>query len=118
VDCNVAYMTGLPKKISDEFDNRHMELVWEELRLRFGFNVAEWKKLFRIEFSKQPRNVTEIEFFLIFGNRHINDLLNRLLCRRLNHPTFNNLVFYIIERTRQPSSRASSGYSNRRVISG
>ncbi|MDV3309281.1 MAG: hypothetical protein LOY03_10745 [Cyclobacteriaceae bacterium] len=111
-------MTGLPEKISDQFDARHMEMVWEELRTRFGFNIAEWKRMFRNEFSRQPRNVTEIEFFLIFGNRNINDLLNRLLCRRLQHPTFNALVFYIIERSRQPSSRASSGYSNRRATSG
>ncbi|HLT81998.1 MAG TPA: hypothetical protein VKZ86_13305 [Cyclobacteriaceae bacterium] len=111
-------MTGLPAKISDEFNARHMEMVWEELRVRFGFNVATWKRMFRNEFSKQPRNVTEVEFFLIFGNRNINDLLNRLLCRRLNHPTFNALVFYVIERSGQPSSKASSGYSNRRATSG
>ena len=111
-------MTGLPGRIGDEFDTQHMEMVWEELRTRFGFNVAAWKRMFRNEFSRQPRNVTEIEFFLIFGNRNINDLLNRLLCRRLRHPTFNGLVFYIIERSRQLSSKASSGYSNRRATSG
>lgn len=89
-----------------------MNLAWQELKIRFGFNLPAWKMRFREEFLRQPRNVTEIEFFLIFGNRSINHLLNQILGRTRLHPTFNEMIEYILNN--HESSKASSGYSKRR----
>lgn len=105
---------GIPQSIADNFDENCMNLVWLELKTRFGFNLAYWQKEFREQFSRQPRNVTDVEFFLIFGNRSINDVLNKILGRRGQHPTFNRLVEYVISKGTQASRRASSGYSKRR----
>lgn len=102
----------ISKKIETDFQEHHMNLAWQELKTRFGFDLPAWKKQFREEFLKQPRNVTEIEFFLIFGNRSINDILNQILGRRRQHPTFNKMIEYILNH--QESSKASSGYSKRR----
>lgn len=106
-------MSILPKKIENEFQEYHMELTWQELKTRFGFDVRGWKKQFREAFSKQPRNVTEVEFFLIFGNRNINFLLNQILCRNNQHPTFNKLIDYILDKEGYESNKANSGYSKR-----
>jgi hypothetical protein len=62
-----------------------MNLVWLELKTRFGFILVYWQKEFREQVSRQARNVTEVEFFLIFGNRSINDVLNNILGRRSQH---------------------------------
>ena len=73
-----------------------MKLTWQELHDRFGFDLKGWKKRFQEGFSRQPRNVGETEYFLIFGNDYINPVLNELLCRNRNYPTFNRLVEYLL----------------------
>jgi hypothetical protein len=80
------------------FEERHITIVWVELRNRFGFNIDGWKKEFSNYFDSQPRNVSEIDAFIVFGNRRINPVLNMILKRKELHPTFNKLVLYILNR--------------------
>lgn len=93
-------------------------MVWNELSIRFGFNLKEWKKKFRQQFSYQPRNVSEVEFFLRFGNKSINPVLNEILGRKNLYPTFNRLVDYIMDidgkrKAGQSAGKARTGYSSR-----
>jgi hypothetical protein len=90
----------IPQNIINHFDEYHITLTWNELHERFGFDLKSWKQRFRDEFYKQPRSTSEVEFFLIFGNRFINPLLNDILGRRSLHPTFNKLVDYVIDKKR------------------
>ena len=88
----------LPRNIIDQYSEHHITLAWRELHERFGFDLKGWKQLFRDQFMKQPRNTTELDYFLIFGNQFINPVLNDILRRRQGFPTFNKFMDYIIER--------------------
>jgi len=90
-----------PGSIQD-FQEMHIELVWDELRLRFGFELKAWKTEFKTFLNSQPRNTTEADAFIVFGNRRINPVLNGILRRNELFPTFNNLVDYIVKRKRRP----------------
>src|SRR5258708_33068817 len=89
---------GLPYNIFDNFEEMHVKVVWEELKERFGFNIAFWKKRFSEYLTKQPRNTHELDAFLKFGVTFINPILNQTLGREAYHPTFMNLVEYILKR--------------------
>lgn len=80
------------------FQEMHIDIVWDELRLRFGFDVSAWKKEFREFLASQPRNTAEPDAFIVFGNRRINPVLNSILRRNELFPTFNKLVAYILTR--------------------
>lgn len=97
----------IPQNIERNFEAIHINMVWEELEKRFGFNVKEWKKSFKEQLSSQPRSISEVEFFLRFGNRHLNNILNQILCRNAGFPTFNRLVDYILERENKPKRRSA-----------
>ena len=83
-----------------DFQEMHIEIVWDELRLRFGFDIKAWKKEFHEFLSTQPRNTAEPDAFIVFGNRRINPVLNGILRRNELFPTFNKLVAYILNRGR------------------
>ncbi len=94
--------------IFDNFEEIHVPLVWDELKDRFNFNIPGWKKLFAEYLSKQPRNTHELDAFLKFGTKFINPVLNEILCRESYHPTFMNLVEYVLKR--HPSRSAKERY--------
>ena len=81
-----------------DFREMHIDIVWDELQLRFGFDIKAWKKEFREFLASQPRNTTETDAFIVFGNRRINPVLNGILRRNELFPTFNKLVAYILSR--------------------
>jgi hypothetical protein len=91
---------SLPHNIIDNFQEMHVNLVWEELHDRFGFMLTEWKKKFAAYLARQQRNTHELDAFLKFGIGEINPVLNSILCRQHYHPTFMNLVEYILSRNR------------------
>ncbi len=74
----------------------HIQQTWDELEDRFGFEEKGWKKKFGEYLLKQSPNTLPAEAFMKFGNININPILNSILCRRESHPTFNNLVEFII----------------------
>ncbi len=95
----------IPQAITDHFDLMHIEIVFRELHDRFGFNKKEWEKKFKSFLSQQPRNTSELDAFIKFGNRFINPVLNEILCRNSLHATFPQMVLYIVEKNsvRKPS---------------
>jgi len=96
---------SLPHNIIDNFQEMHVALVWDEIHDRFGFNVQGWKKKFGDYLSKQQRTTHELDAFLKFGISELNPVLNLILVRQHYHPTFMNLVEYILtkHRPKKPS---------------
>ncbi len=88
----------IPQNIIDRFETADIDAILAELQMRFGFAAKEWKKRFEQALDRKPRGTTNEEFFLIFGNRIINPLLNEILCRKPGHPTFQNLVDYVLDK--------------------
>ena len=85
-----------------EFEEKDIDKVFLLLREKFGFNLDGWKKAFDDYFMQHAtRRQTRIEFFCIFGNSFINPVLNKILCRREQHPTFNKMVEYVVKGKRR-----------------
>ena len=80
----------------------HIDIMFDELHKRFGFNEAEWRKEFQRFLAKQPRNTSELDAFVKFGNAFINPVLNNILRRENNRNTFQAMLFYIIEKNSMP----------------
>lgn len=77
---------------------QQVNLTWTYLHDKFGFDIKEWKKKFN-EFHEQQKNGTDIvSSFYRFGNQNIEPVLNAILCRRDQHPTFNKLCEYIVKK--------------------
>ncbi len=89
-------INGAHANIFDGMTEMHIDCVWHELSLRFGFNIKEWKKRFENEFSRQPHSVSKVSFFFRYGNEYLQPILNGILCRSPHHGTFNNFVAYVI----------------------
>lgn len=88
--------TMASRNIFDDLTELHIQETWDELTDRFGFDEKGWKKKFNDYLGKQPPSVHPVDVFTRFGNLFINPVLNSILCRSESHPTFNNLVEYII----------------------
>ena len=86
------------KHVQYDFEPAHIPKVWDELQERFGFKLDVWKKKFMEYLKKQPRTVSEIEAFIYFGNRFINPVLNEILGRQSQFPSFNRLLEYVINK--------------------
>lgn len=95
----------VPQLITDYFESMHLEIMFNELHDRFGFNKGEWKKKFNEFLSQQPRNTSELDAFIKFGNRFINPVLNEILCRNSLHTTFVKMLLYVIEKNSVPKPR-------------
>jgi hypothetical protein len=88
----------LPREVEDQISVVHMGRVWELLEGKFCFNIKAWRKEFYEYFQKQPQNVTEGEAFVEFGVKHIQPLLNLVLKRNAYHPTWKNMLAYIVKK--------------------
>jgi hypothetical protein len=86
------------KHIQYDFELAHIPRVWTELQERFGFNLILWKKKFAEYLKKQPRTVSEIEAFIYFGNKAINPVINEILCRQSQFPSFTRLLEYVMNK--------------------
>ena len=93
----------IPQLISDHFEPMHIDLVFRELRTRFGFNEATWRKKFQEFLARQPRTTSEMDAFIKFGNTAINPVLNEILCRNSLHSTFVKMLYYIVEKNSVPT---------------
>lgn len=91
-------MQPLNRTIADDFQERHIDLVWQELNERFGFPIKPWKQFFREQMYKQPRNVSDVDYFMTFATTFINPILNDLLRRGRLYPTMNRLVEYVVKK--------------------
>ena len=59
----------IPQVLTDHFDLMHIDHVFHELKARFGFNKKEWEKKFKAYLLQQPRDTSELDAFIKFGNR-------------------------------------------------
>ena len=98
----------IPQALTDHFDLMHIDLVFNELKVRFGFNKSEWEKKFKTFLLQQPRNTSELDAFIKFGNRFVNPVLNDVLCRNSGHTTFIHLLLYIVEKNSVPKKKYKS----------
>lgn len=78
--------------IDDTFEiNTHLPFIWHELR-KLGLDSGEVAMRF---WKKFPNDEAEIDIsreFLIFGITELNPIINALLGRHKNHPTFESIV--------------------------
>lgn len=95
----------IPQVISDNFEPLHIDLVFRELKSRFGFNEKVWRKKFQEYLVRQPRATSEMDAFIKFGNSAINPVLNEILGRNALHSTFVKMLYYIIEKNSVPKKR-------------
>ena len=86
-----------PREIEHELSAVHMNKTWELLSEKFCFNTKAWKKQFYEYFQKQPNNITEQQAFVDFGTKHIQPILNRILVRKDFHPTWKNMLTYVVK---------------------
>jgi hypothetical protein len=84
-------------RLEHDFTEGHIRLVWAELHDRFGFPVPAWRKRYFEEWNK-GRHDNEIGFFFTFMNKHVNPVLNQILCRHPGYPTFNYLAEYVVKK--------------------
>jgi hypothetical protein len=82
--------------VFDDLTELHIQQTWDELTDRFGFDEKGWKKKFSEYLDKLPDRPEPVDAFTRFGNLFINPILNSILCRGGSHPSFNNLVEYVI----------------------
>jgi hypothetical protein len=95
---NRALYGKLSRDVEDEISAVHMSKVWELLEEKFCFNIKLWKKDFYEYFQTQPHSVTEREAFVAFGIKHIQPVLNMVLKRNAFHPTWKNMLTYIVKK--------------------
>ena len=88
----------LSKNARTQFNEMHINLTWNELQERFGFELKSWKKRFNEYLMKQPRETDTMSAFYRFGNDKINPVLNQILGRAPGFPTFSRLIEYITKK--------------------
>jgi len=89
-------MDRLPQDIARQFQEAHIERTWKVLEERFSFNVNGWKAEFRRYLQSQSRGISERQAFTEFGKKKIEPLLNLILKREQYHPTWTNLMRWIL----------------------
>ena len=97
---DVYDMARLSREAEYEFMEYHITKVWNELHVRFGFDLKKWKIRFKAYRERHPQIHSELSAFNRFGFDEINPVLNNILCRNTLYPTFNNLVEYVVKRKR------------------
>lgn len=88
----------LSENTKARFSEMHINLTWNELNERFGFELKSWKKQFHEYMAKHPQHKDMVSGFYRFGNDTINPVLNQILGRSSGFPTFNRLVEYITKK--------------------
>ena len=88
----------LPRDVENELSAVHMTRIWELLEEKFCFNIKAWKKDFYDYFEKQPHRTSEREAFVEFGLKRIQPLLNKVLARKDFHPTWKNILTYVVKK--------------------
>lgn len=88
----------LPRDVEDELSAVHLEKTWALLAEKFCFNVGAWKKEFEAYRQRKPGRISRQQAFVDFGAEYINPVLNSVLKRGRYHPTWTNLLKYIVEK--------------------
>jgi hypothetical protein len=80
------------------FEEHHIDYVWQELHERFGFNLKAWKARFDDYEVRHPKHPGKVSLFYWFGYEVINPLLNEIIGRNKGYPTFQNLTDYVAKK--------------------
>jgi hypothetical protein len=80
------------------FTEAHIPYVWDELHDRFGFNVKAWQKLYKAELAQAGFREDIRAVFFRFGMKHINPVLNSILCRGATHNTWDPFVSFVVKK--------------------
>ena len=90
-------MVRLPRDVENTFEEGHIQKVWNVLEEKFSFNVKGWKEDFSKYLISQSREISERQAFMEFGLKKIQPLLNSILRRTDYHPTWINLMRWIVK---------------------
>jgi hypothetical protein len=74
-----------------------MEKIWSFLSEKFSFNARGWKDDFKKYLAGQSREISERQAFVEFGLKKIQPILNGILKRSEYHPTWINLMRWIVK---------------------
>jgi len=91
-------MHSRPVPAFQDFEEAHIEKVWELLAEKFHFNIPAWKVEFKQFLGRQYRDTEVTDAFLIFGTQKINPVLNEILKRNGLHPTWQKMVEYVMKK--------------------
>ena len=95
---NRAQYGRLSRELEDEISTVHINRIWDLLQEKFCFNVRAWKKEFYEYIQAQPQGISEGEAFVDFGVKFIQPVLNAVLKRNAFHPTWKNMIAYIVKK--------------------
>jgi hypothetical protein len=98
----------IPKDVREVFDETDIDKVWAYLRETFHLNVSRWQRVFEQEYRQSSRNMTKMEVFVRFGQRHWLKAFNIILAREELHPTWIDLLRYIVKEKIEAKRRESS----------
>ena len=98
--------------IREVFEVEDIDRVWNELERRFHFNIKAWKKEFEVVATNHDRFKDLQEVFLEYGKMKIEPLLNVIL-KRQKHPTWVNLVTYVLKDKIDKRMRQDEYYKDR-----
>ncbi len=90
-------MVRLPKDVENGFEEIHIEKIWSILNEKFSFNIKGWKENFKKYLASQSREISERQAFVEFGLKKIQPLLNGILSRAEYHPTWINLMRWVVK---------------------
>ena len=90
-------MVRLPRDVENSFEEVHIQKIWNVLEDKFSFNVKGWKEEFNKYLTTQSRDISERQAFVEFGLRRIQPILNGILKRTDYHPTWINLMRYVVK---------------------
>ncbi len=90
-------MVRLPRDVENSFEEVHIQKIWTVLEDKFSFNVKGWKEEFNKYLTTQSRDISERQAFVEFGLRRIQPILNGILKRTDYHPTWINLMRYVVK---------------------
>lgn len=99
----MRFFITLDQLIQEEKD---IELIFDYLHKKFGFNTDHWKKRFQAIRSADRKGSTQYDNFIRFGVLDVQPLLNQILGREHNMNTFEKMVRYLMrEKIRKLTER-------------
>ena len=90
-------MIRLPRDVENSFEEVHIQKIWNVLEEKFSFNIKGWKDDFNKYLTSQSREISERQAFIEFGLKKIQPLLNGILRRTDYHPTWINLMRWVVK---------------------
>ena len=90
-------MVRLPRDVENSFEEIHIQKILNILEEKFSFNIKGWKEDFTKYLASQSRQISERQAFIEFGLKKIQPILNGILRRTDYHPTWINLMRWVVK---------------------